>query len=416
MPYSPEELDFLFTHPQAIEHASALELSKKSELSDIAGLRTLYEDKARCLVELVQSRRSAAKKIEGGQDWLVDSPSVQQATPSPVADIRAQHLKDLGVELVADVTCSIGTELAHLHRAGITAVGADLDPQRLRMARANVPDVPVVRADALRPVIDAPVVIADPARRSSSGRIHKITDLMPPLPDLIEAHRGRELAVKCAPGIDFSEVSDRAGQIDIVSVAGEVKEACVYTPGLRVRTGGVVQEGEGEPLRRAVVIRQSGLLTLTSAMPYEEDDAATAAPAGRYLFDPDGAIVRAGLVRHLAAQHGWWQLDPRIAYLTGDTLPGTPSDGGAEEAGEAVRAAGARAFEIVEQVPLKKLKAALHARSAARVEILVRGVDVDPDQLRKKLKLKAGKGAQKGWSVVITRIGDAATAFICDSV
>ena len=419
MPYTHEELDFLFAHPEAIEFASTLELSRKSELREIAGLRKDYGDKARCLVELVQSRRTAQRKIEGGSQWMVDSPSAQQATPSPVADFRAQHLKGLGVERVADVTCSVGTELMHLSRAGISTVGADLDFQRLRMARANVPNVPVLRADALHPVIDAPVVIADPARRGSSGRIHSIKDLMPPLPELIAAQQGRELAVKCAPGIDFSNVEDWAGQVDIVSVDGDVKEACVYTPGLRAQAGGVGlkeggQEGSGL-LRRAVVMRASGLLTLTSAMPYEEDDAKAAAPAGRYLFDPDGAIVRAGLVRHLAAQHGWWQLDPRIAYLTGDTLPGEQGTEAVDPA-EAVRAAGARAFEIVEQVPLKKLKAALHARSAARVEILVRGVDVDPDQLRKKLKLKAGKGKQNSWSVVIARIGDAATAFICESV
>lgn len=402
MPYSREELDFLLSNDEAVAHAAALELTKASELKDLTELRKLYGEQARSLVELTQSRRVASRKIDGAAQWMVDGPSAQQATPGPVAKVRAQYLAQLGVERVADVTCSVGTELAHLNAEGIQAIGADLDESRVRMAAHNVPECPVLRADALRPVINAPVVIADPARRGSSGRIHKITDLMPPLPDLVAAHHGRELAVKCAPGIDFADVADWAGQVDVVSVDGDVKEACVYTPGLRA------VPGEGL-LRRAAVLRGEVSLTLTSDLPFESDDAAAAAPAGRFIFDPDGAVVRAGLVRHLAHPYGWWQLDPRIAYLTGDTLPG---DGTAEE----IRAAGVRAFEVEEEVPLKKLKAALAARNAARVEILVRGVDVDPDQLRKKLKLKGSKKGGTGWSVVITRIGDTATAFICSAL
>lgn len=387
MPYSLDELDFLRSHPEAVADAEQLELSKKTELANVTSLRNQYGENARGLVELVKARRLASKKIDGGAEWLLDGPSAQQATPSAVAQVRVKHLQQMGARRVADVTCSVGTELAHLQRAGIDAVGADLDLVRLRMARANVPGVPVVCADALRPVIDADVVVADPARRGSSGRIHNINQLMPPLPELVEAHRERELAVKCAPGIDFADVADWAGQIDVVSVDGDVKEACVYTPGLSVGN-----------VRRAVVLRGSEELMLTSAMSDDVGDG----PAGSFIFDADGAIVRAGLVRHVAYQHGLWQLDPRIAYLTGDAVPAGLT--------------GLRAFEVVEQVQLKKLKAALHGLGATSVEILVRGVDVDPDRLRKKLKLKSGAGPKQAWSVVITRVGSNAIAYVCRPV
>lgn len=387
MPYSLDELDFLRSHPEAVADAEQLELSKKTELANVTSLRNHYGENARGLVELVKARRLASKKIDGGAEWLLDGPSAQQATPSAVAQVRVKHLQQMGARRVADVTCSVGTELAHLQRTGIDAVGADLDMVRLRMARANVPGVPVVCADALRPVIDADVVVADPARRGSSGRIHNINQLMPPLPELVQAHRGRELAVKCAPGIDFADVADWAGQIDVVSVDGDVKESCVYTPGLSVGN-----------VRRAVVLRGAEELTLTSAMPDDVGDG----PAGSFIFDADGAIVRAGLVRHVAYKHGLWQLDPRIAYLTGDAVPAGLT--------------GLRAFEVVEQVQLKKLKAALHGLGATSVEILVRGVDVDPDQLRKKLKLKSGAGPKQAWSVVITRVGSNAMAYVCRPV
>ena len=111
-----------------------------------------------------------------------------------------------------------------------------------------------------------------------------------------------------------------------------------------------------------------------------EPDDCPVAPAGRWIVDPDGAVVRAGLVRHYAARHGLWQLDPDIAYLSGDQLPD-----------------GVRGFEVLDELGYseKRLRQALSARDAGAVEILVRGVDVDPDALRQQAavaRLAAGVG------------------------
>jgi len=109
-------------------------------------------------------------------------------------------------------------------------------------------------------------------------------------------------------------------------------------------------------------------------------------------------VVRAGLVRHYAARHGLWQLDPKIAYLSGDELP-----------------ARVRGFAVIERIPFgeRRLRQALAALDCGAVEILVRGVDVDPAVLRPRLRLR---GTQQ-LSVVITRIGGGAasraTVFIC---
>jgi hypothetical protein len=122
------------------------------------------------------------------------------------------------------------------------------------------------------------------------------------------------------------------------------------------------------------------------------------ASAGRWIVDPDGAVVRSGLVRHYAVRHGLWQLDPDIAYLSGSRLPD-----------------GVRGFEVFDQLPFSErhLRQALSALGAGAVEILVRGVDVDPDALRTRLRLRG----QAHVTVVITRLGTGAasraTAFLC---
>lgn len=400
MAYSATELDFLLADCAAgsplINDATTYQLTKKTLVQDLSHLRKAHGEHARALVELVQARRSG--KLP--DSWLMDSESVQQATPPVVAEWRAEVLKGAGVEAAVDVTCSIGTELYALSAAGLRVLGGDLDHQRLRMARFNVPEAPVVRMDALRPAfagdlksgaLRSGVVVADPARRNSSGRISKLEDLQPPLPELLDCYD--KMVVKCAPGIDYSEFD---GHVEVVSVDGGVKEACLYSSAIL---------GRG---RRAVVMGASSVKeTVTS----DEPETDRVGGVGRYIVDPDGAIVRAGLVRQYAARHGLWQLDPHIAYLTGDELP-----------------AGVRGFEVVEEVPLKKARPALVGLGAKSVEILVRGVDVDPDELRKKWKLKKGNAGGNGgasgagaadtaYSVVVTRIGEGgaakAVAFIC---
>ncbi|QMV86549.1 SAM-dependent methyltransferase [Corynebacterium hindlerae] len=331
-------------------------------------LKKEHGEFSRAVAELLDAR--AGGKLP--THWYADSDSAQQATPLPVAQVRFDRIREvLGSPRVHDVTCSIGTEGSAA--AGLEYFGSDLSLPRLIMAKANVTGH-FFQADALRPAMTADVVIADPARRAGGRRITAPQDLIPPLPDLLATISG-EAAIKCAPGIDYTSWE---GLVSVVSVDGGVKEACLYTPGL---AGGITRE--------AVVIRGRGVDKLSDALPSADE---LAAPHGTYLIDPDGAIVRAGLVRQFAVREGLWMLDERIAYLTGDRIPD-----------------GYTGFPILEQVPLKKLKGALASFQPGSLEILVRGVDIDPDALRKKLRPRG----ERPMAVVVTRIGSQGVAFIC---
>lgn len=357
---------------------AARELSTRTRLADIGWARTRFGDRAAPLIETVLVRRKAVAKLPAAGGWLSTDDALQQATPAPVAAHRARRLSGRRVH---DVTCSIGAELAALTGVAEMVVGSDLDPVRLAMAEHNVPGVALVRADALRPVTRGTTVIADPARRSEGRRTHDPAALMPPLPDLLDAYAGRDLAVKCAPGLDFDAL-DWPGEVEVVSLDGGVREACLYSPGLAAP--GV--------RRRASVLRSDGAgFEITDAQPDELPER----EPGEWIVDPDGAIVRAGLVRHYAAAHGLWQLDPRIAYLTGDALP-----------------AGLRGFRILDRLKYseKSLRQTLSSMDCGVAEILVRGVDVDPAVLRPRLKLRGSRSL----SVVLTRIGRTPTAFVCE--
>jgi SAM-dependent methyltransferase len=347
-------------------------------LADVTAARQAAGDRFAAALETAVLRRKATAKLADAADWLFCDAALQQATATAVAQHRATRLQGRDVH---DVTCGIGADLVELAAVANRCVGSDIDPVRLAMAANNCPNVQLVQADALHPVTRNTAVLADPARRDDTGRRRwHPTDLAPPLPDLVEAYAGRDLVVKCAPGLDFAAVP-WADEIELVSLDGTVREACLWTGSLAT---------QGIHRRATVLRRNQPQWTITDADP----DDCPVRPPGAWLVDPDGAVVRAGLVRQYAARHQLGQLDPRIAYLTGDAPP-----------------SGVRVFEILDQVHYseKALRAALRRFDVGALEILVRGLDVVPDVLRRRLKLTGAASA----TVVLTRIGDTPTAFVC---
>jgi hypothetical protein len=375
----------------ALATVAELELTDATRIADIAAARARFGDRAPVLVETTLLRRRALTKLgELGDvsNWLFTDEALQQATAAPVALHRAGRLASGrgGPDvLVHDATCSIGTELAALLRSGVRAVGSDIDAVRLAMARHNLgAAADLCRADALHPVTRDAVVVVDPARRQGGRRRLGLDEHRPGLGELIDTYYGRDLVVKCAPGIDFEHLRRLGfdGEIEVTSYHGSVREACLWSAGLA----------------RPGVHRRASVLDRGEQITDAEPDQCPVQPAGRWIVDPDGAVVRAGLVRHYGARHGLWQLDPDIAYLSGDGLP-----------------PGVRGFEVLEQLEFdeRRLRQALAALDCGALEILVRGVRVDPDVLRRRLRPRGDRPL----SVVITRIGSGAagraTAFVC---
>lgn len=389
--FTPDDVAFLRSDAgsAALATVSALELTPAALMRELGPVRARWADRAAALVETVLLRRRAAGKVP--EHWLLTDDALQQATAAPVARRRAARILSCGGGTpVHDVTCSVGTEVAAFRDLGAMVIGSDLDPVRLAMAAANVPGALFLRADALVPTSAAGVVVADPARRDARGRRMDFTAVQPPLPALIDTYRHREWAIKCAPGLDVSALARAVapieiGELELASLDGSVREAVLYSPGLAAAHG----------LRRAVVMRGDAVFEeLTSADPDEVD----AAAPGRYLFDPDGAVVRAGLVRQYAAKHGLWQLDPQLAYLTGDRIPD-----------------GTRGFEILDVGPVhqKWLRRRLAELDCGSLEILERGLKLDPDALRRSLRLRGSRAL----TLVLARIGQGGqerkVAYVC---
>jgi hypothetical protein len=380
--FTVDDVAYLTSAQGSTALADVAGLPLTDRIADITAVRARYGARAAALVETTLLRRKAAAKLTGADGWLFTDDALQQATATAVAVHRATRLRG---RIVHDATCSIGTEPAALHEFAAMVIGSDLDPIRLAMAGHNLGGtVALCLADALRPITRDAVVIVDPARRSGGRRRFDPRDYTPGLDAVLDVYRGRDLVVKCAPGIDFDALHRFGfdGEIEVTSLQGSVREACLWSPGL------------AEP----GITRRASLLDRAEQITDAEPDDCAVGPAGRWIVDPDGAVVRAGLVRHYAARYGLWQLDPEIAYLSGDQLP-----------------PGVRGFEVLDQVVYseKRLRQALSALDTGALEILVRGVDVDPDALRRRLRCN-GRTAR---TAVITRIGAGsaarAVAYLC---
>jgi THUMP domain-like len=384
--FSTEDVAYLRSESgaAALAEVARFELTDATRIADVAAVRARFGDRVPVLVETALLRRRAAEKLGelGVAGWLFTDEALQQATAAAVALHRARRLEG---RVVHDATCSVGTEVAALSRCAVRAVGSDIDPVRLAMARHNLGETAhLCRADALHPVTRDAVVLVDPARRRGGQRRFKPDDYQPGLSQVLDCYRDRNLVVKCAPGIDFDAMGRLGfdGEIEVTSLRGSVREACLWSAGLA-----------GPGVRRRASILDSGE-QLTDAEP----DDCPVRPAGRWIIDPDGAVVRAGLVRHYAARHGLWQLDPAIAYLSGDRLPPAM-----------------RGFEVLEQLAFdeRRLRQALAALDCGALEILVRGVGVDPDALRRRLRPRGSQSL----SVVIARVGSGsashAAAYVC---
>jgi hypothetical protein len=220
------------------------------------------------------------------------------------------------------------------------------------------------------------IVFADPARRTPRGRVFDVAAYQPPW-SFVERVLAGPACVKVAPGIPH-EIVPPGVEAEWVSDGGEVKEAALWFGDL------------AGPPRRATLLPTGSTLC----------DAGHPAPAvaavRRWLYDPDGAVVRAHLVGELAARIGGTLIDSTIAYLTTEHHVSTPF---------------ARAYEVLDVLPfgVKRLRAALRARRVGRVTVKKRGSAVEPDELRLRLRLAGPEEAV----VVLTRVAGKPTALIC---
>ena len=359
------EFDRLFTDSgrELLDELAALPTAV-DPLTAATRLRTRFpaELVATALTQDRLRRRAVAKFGEQARSMYFTEAGYEQSTRVGVARLRAERFAAAGVSCVADLCCGIGGDALAFAAAGIRVLAVDRDPVTCAVLRANAAALGLAElirvecGDVTSVDLDGcDAVFLDPARRGERGRVFDPDAYSPPWSFAVGlAERFDAAGFKVAPGIAH-EVIPGSAEAEWVSDGGDVKEAGIYFGPLRTAE------------RRATLL--PGPHTLVSARQGDPEPG----EIGRYVYEPDGAVIRARLIGELAGRLGARTLDATIAYLTADQYTQTPF---------------ASAYEVTDVLPftVKKLRALVAERGYGTLAIKKRGADVDPAALRRQLR------------------------------
>ena len=352
---------------EALAAAEQLQPKESEYLHHFQYLEKKFPKKlAQAALETAILRMEAGRKFPQAAGMYFTREALEQASPFCVSQYRSERYRIC--DSLVDLGCSIGSDTINM--GCIThSTGVEIDPLRLAMAQANADylglsdQIDFIRADLNDPLpIMGPGnsgLFFDPARRTGGKRIYSVKDYEPPLDRLASwMNDFPALGVKISPGVDKSETAALDAELEFVSLRGELKEALLWFGPLKTTQ------------RRATVL--PGPHTMTGE---EEPGPLPLREPNAFLYEPDAAVIRSGLVPKFGDQLGAFQLDPDIAYLTAkDEIP-NPF---------------ARVWEVEDWFPfnVKRLREYLRTRNVGKVTVKKRGSPLQPEELIRMLRLR----------------------------
>ncbi len=379
-----------------LERASGLTMAGSSPLRVGTVLRREGVDPALAALALSQvalRERAVARFGPEFAEWVWTPASLEHATRPHVAARRARRIADAGTAAVADLGCGAGADSVALALAGLVIHAFDLDADALSAARHNaavagITDrIDLVERDVLEVDLRAfDAVVVDPARRDANGRrLMRPHEWSPSFDQVLNfADQTPGLVAKLAPGIAH-DLLPPGSDTEWIQDGTDLVEATMWLGTLARRPG------------RSAVLLTSTTETVVS----DERLASTPPPVGSiatYLYEPEPAVIRAGLVGVVVDDVAGQLLDAAIAYVTSDSAVTTPL---------------ASRYSVIAEVPfaVKKLRADLHARGYGNVVIKKRGVAIDPEQLRHSLRLDGSGGTA---TLILTRTTTGPHAYLVE--
>jgi hypothetical protein len=370
--------------------------------------KDLTAERVHLVLEQVDLRRRAAEKFSLAGQMFFTAKGLEQATDEWLAAYKAEKFADGDGGVLADLCCGIGGDLLPLAGRG-PVVGVDRDPVAAAFIEANVEAWRAAGQATERVEVrigkvgcfDASEVTAwhlDPDRRPSGRRTTRVI-AHDPSPEVIDRLLAAcpNGAIKLAPAAELPDGWASRAELEWISRGRECRQLVAWF--------GELTEKHGQ--RKATIldswrvvrgawrgtktlhddprtIRRGGPRSVTGDL----DVPLPLAPrVGRFVFEPDAAVLAAKLTGALADEHGLSAVTPGIAYLTGDA---------------AIDDAALACFEVLDQLPLRieTLKSWLDNRGIGRLEIKKRGVDTDPEWLRRQLQVAGDNAA----TLIVTRI------------
>ncbi len=354
----------------------------------------LTPTQAHLVLEQVELRERGREKFAAAGSMFFTRQGLEQATDELVAAYKASRFPAGGP--VADLCCGIGGDLQALAARGPT-VGIDRDPIAAIVAAANCRGLSGVKIEqtevAQTTLANFAAWHIDPDRRPAGRRTTRV-ELHEPGPEIIAQLLAQcgNAAIKLAPAATFEEPWWHEAELEWIGRARQCRQLVVWFGNLAQQAG----------CHRATVLRgHLGQAPQLAASFVGEPNVETvlAPKIGRYLFVPDAAVRAAKLEGALAAEQQLQVVAHGVAYFTGDVL----IDHGA-----------LTAFEVLDVHPYRPatLRAWLAARKLGRLEVKKRGVELDPEKVRRELHVAGDEAAV----ILLSRIAGQITAIVAKRV
>ena len=364
----------------------ALQRSRYPELSDAD---------FRFMLQQVDGRQRTAHKLPtfaALEDWWYPVRlSCEQCSSEATARYKAAIVKahptlcgyPFGKVRCADLTGGYGVDAYFMAQTFGHVDYIEQNVELCRIAEHNfglyAPNIHIHNTTAEAYLQDMPpvdVLCVDPARRDKNGgKVFRLEDCEPDLIKLLPTLRTKTkvLLFKLSPMLDITAalraLSDMVWDTHVVTVDNEVKEVLLVSAeneeSRLIAIDIPAQWQDGNPYKALAVGRQD-----------EQNAVATMAQKiGKYLYEPNAAILKAGLYNYVSAHFRLAKLAPNTHLYTSDLLlPMFPG----------------RVWEVCEpDTPLRQCN------------IVTRNYPLTPDQLKRKLKVRDGGE----WYIIGTRLG-----------
>jgi len=363
-----ELLEFLQKEKNIMFFKELQEL-KEISINDIQQLIADNPDKPiKEMLSQINLQKRNLNKILISDELLFTDQGAQQASSWELAKYHATKFK--AFNKIADLCCGIGVDLINIAKGKEQVYAIDLDINTLKLAEYNCTrnkmdniDFKLGKAEEFNQQVDA--IFVDPDRRPNSSRRIAPEEYSPPFSKIMELRNiCSNIAVKLSPAIDSPAIDYKRlhlpidSTLEFISENGSLKEILLCMGKLATKN-----------CDRKAVLLPSDLIMKNSSIKIEVTE------IKKYLFEPDPAIIRAGLVQELGSKIGYHLIDSKLALLTGSHI--LQSDFGK-----------IYKVEQIMKYNLKEVRKYVRENEIGELIIKTRGFPESVEKFRKKIKLK----------------------------
>lgn len=334
--------------------------------------------------------RVAATQIEGRRIAAVKLPawaateglvypvrlSMEQCSSEVTARYKASLIHG---QRLADLTGGFGIDCSYMSDRFAATTYIERNEELCRIATHNFAllgkSITVLHGNSTELLAALPPqdwLFVDPARRDGIGnKVVALADCEPNVSHFESQllHKAPHVMIKCSPMLDISQALRElrsVSEVHVVSVSNECKELLLI----------LAATATHEPTIYTVNFHGA---TVQSFHYTAADEAAAqctyTATVGRYLYEPNSSLMKAGCFRLPAQRWGLKKLHPNTHLYTSDTLvPDFPG----------------RIFQVISTDGFGKNELKRLSSEVKKANLAVRNFPERPEVLRKRLKLSDG--------------------------